>query len=153
MPNRCIALGFFDGVHIGHRKLIETAVSCGEGMLKTIFSFENHPLSLLSPEKTPPYLTSLQEKETIFRECGIDEVIFVPFDLDMARMTPEDFLNNGLVDELTDHETLLERLSVQAGVEDSRDLALIPFPDYVGAKILPQLKAKKNIDILLLEVL
>ena len=45
--------------------------------------------------------------------------------------TPEDFLNNGLVDELTDHETLLERLSVQAGVEDSRDLALIPFPDYV----------------------
>lgn len=55
----------------------------------------------------------------------------------LSLVLPEDFLSNGLVDELVDHETLLERVCTLSGVEDADDIKLIPFADYVAAKTVP----------------
>lgn len=96
-----VALGMFDGVHIGHQKLIRTAVQLArETDAKCVVcTFDRHPLSVLSPERAPEALLPQEENMKKFEQLGADFVLIREFTREFAGMCPEDYLEL-LVDEL-----------------------------------------------------
>lgn len=89
-----IALGSFDGIHLGHLKLIEKVVElakCGN-LESMIFTFKNHPLSVINKDVAPKLLMTNEKKKEIFKKSGIDIVNFATFDDDFMKICPEDFI-------------------------------------------------------------
>ena len=96
-----MALGFFDGIHNGHREVIKTAFQKAKerNILLSVMSFFPHPKTVLSNGKTDvDYLMPLSEKEKIFCELGIDTFYIVEFDREFASLSPEKFAAKYLVD-------------------------------------------------------
>jgi riboflavin kinase / FMN adenylyltransferase len=90
---RALALGTFDGVHIGHRRVIGVALreAAERGLRSTVVTFDRHPLTVIDPARQPRLLTSLDEKRRLIDEIGPDELVVLPFDRAMADMTPHAF--------------------------------------------------------------
>lgn len=90
---RVVAIGTFDGVHIGHQKIIGDAVSGARevGARSMVMTFSPHPLSVIAPEKCPPILTPLSVKADLIRELGVDELLVVPFTDQFSRLPAEEF--------------------------------------------------------------
>lgn len=82
---RGLAVGFFDGVHLGHRAILRNAAS--------VLTFRNHPLAVLAPERAPRLLMSVEERLSAIRACGVESVIALDFDKRLASMTAEEFLS------------------------------------------------------------
>ena len=93
-PRLTVALGMFDGVHIGHQSIIRRAVALARKVHGTsaVFTFSNHPLSVLSPEHMPPQIGTEALKEQQACELGVDLFVCIPFTRDFAQRTPEEFL-------------------------------------------------------------
>ena len=91
---RVVALGTFDGVHIGHRRLLETGrqLAAEEGAQLRVCTFDRHPLSVIRPGQPQELLTTLPEKLRLLAEAGAGEVRIWHFTQEMAAMPPEDFL-------------------------------------------------------------
>lgn len=91
---RVVALGTFDGVHLGHQTLLKTAKAYAKdhGIPLRVYTFDRHPLDVIAPEQAPKILTTLPEKMSKMCRLDVDEVQLVPFDRSMADMKPEDFL-------------------------------------------------------------
>ena len=89
-----VALGTFDGVHLGHRQLLkEGRRLCGDtGAVLRACTFDRHPLQILCPERAPALLTDLPQKARLMAEAGADEMVLIPFSRKTAEMAPEDFL-------------------------------------------------------------
>lgn len=89
-----VAVGTFDGVHIGHQTLISRAVSLARGadVPCVVFTFRNHPLSVLAPERVPPFLSSPEERRGVFASLGVNLVIEEPFTKELASLSAEEFL-------------------------------------------------------------
>lgn len=100
-----VALGMFDGVHIGHQKLIRTAVELAKQMdaLSIVCTFDRHPLSVLFPERAPEPLLTLDENLVKFEQLGADIVLVQPFTKEFAAMPPEEYI-----------ELLADKLCVKA---------------------------------------
>lgn len=94
MRKRVIALGFFDGVHVGHAALInkakERAQQCGA--LPALLTFDSHPASMITGKKTPLICSAEDRAETVRRFFGVDEIISVRFDDEMMHMPWESFV-------------------------------------------------------------
>ena len=90
-----IALGTFDGIHIAHRKLIEELQNKKEqyGYQSIVYTFINHPLSLLRPEMEPPQIMLLGERIVEFSKLGVDVLVLNCFDSFFSHQTPDDFLS------------------------------------------------------------
>lgn len=91
----CIALGTFDGVHIGHQKLIKEAVvlSKTKGMKSAVLTFNNHPLNIIKPEYNIKLITDNNTKIKIFQSLGVDYVFFLEFDKEFANIEPLSFID------------------------------------------------------------
>jgi riboflavin kinase/FMN adenylyltransferase len=89
---RRVAVGEFDGVHLGHRAVIEGS--------DTVLTFEPHPLAVTRPELAPKLLTSLELKVELLSEIGIEELVVIRFDDDFAHQTAEQFIDDVLVGRL-----------------------------------------------------
>lgn len=89
---RAVALGTFDGVHLGHRRVLEAAVAAGE--TSTAVTFEPHPRVALGYDVE--VLTSLERRLELLAEAGIDEALVVDFDLEVAQLGPEEFVERVL---------------------------------------------------------
>ncbi len=89
---RRVAVGEFDGVHLGHREVI-----VGND---TVLTFEPHPLQVVRPEAAPKLLTSLSVKRDLIAQLGVEELVVIPFDGRFAAQSPEDFLDQVLVEKL-----------------------------------------------------
>lgn len=91
-PN-VVALGMFDGVHRGHRRLLEAAVSLakGRGAASVAMTFDRHPEVVLRGGAGPSLLTTNEEKAAFMDEMGLDAVFFCPFDEVLSRMPPKVF--------------------------------------------------------------
>lgn len=89
-----VALGMFDGVHIGHQRLIRTAAALARQMdaESIVCTFDRHPLSVLFPEKAPEPLLSPEENLKKFEILGADIALVKPFTKDFAAMLPEDYV-------------------------------------------------------------
>jgi riboflavin kinase / FMN adenylyltransferase len=87
---RSVAVGTFDGVHLGHRAVIEGADS--------VLTFEPHPVSVVSPEHTPRLLTPLARKAELVASLGVRELIVIPFDAEFAKHSASEFIDQVLVE-------------------------------------------------------
>lgn len=90
----CVALGYFDGIHLGHQAILRQAVACGERSL--LFTFRNHPLSVLRPEQAPQLLTPFEEKVPLVAAQGVQWLVWREFDVPFSRMTPRQFVHQVL---------------------------------------------------------
>ncbi len=86
------AMGFFDGVHRGHRRVVESADT--PGALRGVLTFDAHPLSLLAPESQPRLLTPhAGHKAALLQALGVDILLQLPFTAELAAMPPQVFLD------------------------------------------------------------
>ena len=93
-PGCVVALGTFDGVHLGHAKLIEKTVALARAarLPAVALTFDRHPLSLIRPDAVPPPLTSRGEKARLLAALGLDVLVEEAFTAEFAAQTPEDYL-------------------------------------------------------------
>lgn len=91
-----LAAGFFDGIHKGHRKVLEAARDKAEecGGSVWVLTFAVHPLKVLNPRKMPPLITSREHKLKILDEMKIDGCILYPFKKSTANLSAQDFLHS-----------------------------------------------------------
>jgi riboflavin kinase/FMN adenylyltransferase len=89
---RAVALGTFDGVHLGHRRVIETALEAGPE--PTVVTFDPHPRSALG--NRVELLTTLERRLELLDELGVQAVLVVEFTLELARLEPEEFVEQVL---------------------------------------------------------
>jgi riboflavin kinase/FMN adenylyltransferase len=90
--SRRLAVGEFDGVHIGHREVIRDADS--------VLTFEPHPRTVVAPESAPKLLTTLEQKADLIAALGIEELIVIPFDGSFAAQSPQAFIDHELIGRL-----------------------------------------------------
>lgn len=86
-----LALGMFDGVHIGHQVLLERAkvLAKRSNVPLVACTFTDHPLSLIAPDKCPPMLSTPEERASVLEEMGVDLLFAQPFTEEMRQMPPE----------------------------------------------------------------
>jgi riboflavin kinase/FMN adenylyltransferase len=89
---RRVAVGVFDGVHLGHREVIRGS--------DTVLTFDPHPLEVIRPEAAPRLLTSLEAKAELIGELGVQELVVIPFDQQFAAESPQQFIDEVLVGSL-----------------------------------------------------
>jgi riboflavin kinase/FMN adenylyltransferase len=89
---RRVAVGEFDGVHLGHQEVIRGS--------DTVLTFEPHPLQVVRPEAAPRLLTSFDVKAELIAALGVEELVVIPFDQKFAAQTPQEFIDQVLVDSL-----------------------------------------------------
>ena len=97
-----VALGVFDGLHRGHRKLVERAVGSARelGASPVLVTFDPHPVEVVRPGTHPLVLTPLERRAELAQEFGVEAVFALPFDREMASWDPEEFVDRVLVDGL-----------------------------------------------------
>ena len=93
-----VAIGNFDGVHLGHRALLERAgaLAGGRGAAAGVLTFEPHPVRVLRPQLAPPLLTSLPRKLELLAAAGVEVVVVQPFDLAYAATPAAVFVERDL---------------------------------------------------------
>jgi riboflavin kinase / FMN adenylyltransferase len=84
-----VAVGTFDGVHLGHREVIKGADS--------VLTFDPHPVSVVAPQHTPKLLTTLARKSELIASLGVQELIVIPFDAAFAARSAQEFIDDVLV--------------------------------------------------------
>jgi len=101
-PPAAVALGVFDGVHLGHRAILGLAVShaSAAGMQSIACTFDPHPLEVLQPGRAPLPITTLDERLALIEGCGLDLAVVLPFTRELASMEPEAFVTDVLVTRL-----------------------------------------------------
>jgi riboflavin kinase/FMN adenylyltransferase len=97
---RAVAIGTFDGVHIGHQAVIGRAVRVARerGLVSAVLTFDRHPMEVVAPRRVPRLLTSLTDKVQLIGELGPDEVVLLSFDAELAALPAEDFCTRLLGD-------------------------------------------------------
>ncbi len=93
-----VAIGFFDGLHRGHREIVKTLLRLRRpGYRAAVVTFRNHPATYLRPDRVPPLITTLEERVNLLAATGIDELFLTPFDERIAHMDARDFLRDALL--------------------------------------------------------
>ena len=97
-----VALGNFDGVHLGHQEVLRRALEEGRrrGMRVVAATFQPHPRAVLGAGDPPKLLTPIGLRREVLRRYGADEVVEIPFDLELSRKSPEQFVRDVLVGEM-----------------------------------------------------
>jgi riboflavin kinase / FMN adenylyltransferase len=125
---RHVAVGEFDGVHLGHREVIDGA--------DTVLTFEPHPRAVVAPDAAPKLLTSLDIKTDLIAGLGVRELVVIPFDRSFAAQTPQEFIDSVLVEQLQ-----AERVSVgenfRFGHKAKGDADLLRRQDAFEARVVP----------------
>jgi len=97
-----LTIGNFDGVHLAHLKLLESVVGVARarGAAAAAITFEPHPIKFLSPAHAPKLLTPLSRKAGLVARSGIDLLVVLPFNRELAHLSPLEFVRNILVQPL-----------------------------------------------------
>jgi riboflavin kinase/FMN adenylyltransferase len=94
-----IAIGNFDGVHLGHRALIARAreLAAANDALTVVLTFDPHPSALLAPARAPRLLTSIERRIELLAEAGVDAVVVEPFTHELAGIAPNAFVDDVVI--------------------------------------------------------
>jgi riboflavin kinase/FMN adenylyltransferase len=101
IPPLAMALGYFDGVHLGHQKVIHEAKKMAEirGLSSAVMTFDPHPSVVLGKgQKHVQYITPIAEKEIVIEELGIDFLFIVHFTAEFANLLPQEFIDQYVID-------------------------------------------------------
>jgi riboflavin kinase / FMN adenylyltransferase len=133
---RRVAVGEFDGVHLGHREVIAGS--------DTVLTFEPHPLAVVRPEAAPRLLTSLDAKAELIAGLGVQELVLIPFDERFAAQTPQEFIDHVLVERLcATHVSVGENF--RFGHAAKGDPELLAADDRFETRIVPLLEVDDEI--------
>ncbi|SHG56685.1 riboflavin kinase / FMN adenylyltransferase [Thermosyntropha lipolytica DSM 11003] len=104
-----LALGNFDGVHVGHQKLIRTMIEKAheEGGIAAAFIFDPHPAKIINPLKAPKLLLSAQKKAEFLANMGLDLLIYNSFTEEISKWEPEDFVRKVIVERIKAREVFV----------------------------------------------
>ena len=102
LTSSVVTLGNFDGVHLGHRELFRSLVKTARQLNcpSIVYTFNPHPLKFLAPEKAPLLLNTPAEKQRLIAASHVDYLIETPFTTDFAKMSPEIFVTDILLEKL-----------------------------------------------------
>jgi riboflavin kinase/FMN adenylyltransferase len=89
---RQVAIGTFDGVHVGHREVIDRS--------DTVLTFEPHPLQVIHPEAAPKLIMPFEIKRDVIEGLGVEELVVIPFDREFSTIPPEEFCSRILIETL-----------------------------------------------------
>src|SRR5690606_17479405 len=94
-----VTIGKFDGVHMGHRAVIDALkqMADAQNLVSTVVTFDRNPLSLLRPERCPEPLVSNKQKLELLENAGVDATLMLTFDERLREETPEEFVSSVLV--------------------------------------------------------
>jgi len=89
-----VTIGNFDGVHAGHQQLFQEVVRAAREMnaRPTVLTFDPHPARVVAPHRAPRLLTSIEERCELMGRSGIEQVLLLPFDAEISRLSPEEFV-------------------------------------------------------------
>lgn len=95
----CVTIGNFDGVHVGHRVLIQTMLdkARAHGMPGVVVTFWPHPLTVLAGRHAPPQITGQAERRRLLRDLGVDILLEMPFTRELATLSPAEFVDTVLM--------------------------------------------------------
>jgi riboflavin kinase / FMN adenylyltransferase len=101
-PN-AVALGNFDGIHLGHRQVIEPVLAAREAavlrLYATVVSFSPHPRAFFSGQSLP-LLSPFEERAALLEQTGVDQLVILPFDRALAGLTPQEFVEEIILTQL-----------------------------------------------------
>ncbi len=145
--NTAVTLGKFDGLHLGHKQLIDLAISYKkQGLTAVMFSFLLHPGNLFSDKEFELIYTE-EEKLVKLNRCGIDVLVSYPFTEETRSMDPEDFIKDILVDKL-DAKIIIVGNDFRFGFKRRGDVAFLKeYEATYGYKVIAceKLKWKKDV--------
>lgn len=97
-----VAIGVFDGVHAGHRAIVERACSAAakDGARVVVISFDPHPNAVVRPDQTPLMLTTVDQRAALLDALGVDALLALPFTRGLSQLTAEEFVEQVLVSRL-----------------------------------------------------
>jgi len=97
-----LAIGNFDGIHLGHQEILQQATNRAvkSGAVATALTFEPPPLKVLRPEAAPKRLSTNEQRLEWFRAVGVEAAVVMPFTLGLSKLSPQDFVEKILVNEL-----------------------------------------------------
>jgi riboflavin kinase/FMN adenylyltransferase len=104
-----LTIGNFDGVHAAHRRILRRVkeVAIARGLKASALTFDPHPTKVVAPARAPRLMSSPEQRCTLMREEGIEQVLIMPFDRHVAHLTPEQFVEQVLVRKLGVRAVLL----------------------------------------------
>src|SRR5436305_700852 len=104
-----VTIGNFDGVEIGHREILRRVTEIGRqrGLLPTVLTFDPQPARVLAPERAPRMIMTLDQRLRCFEKMGIEATLVLPFSLEFARLTPEEFVDRVLAQSLRARSVLV----------------------------------------------
>src|SRR4051812_497360 len=112
---RRVAIGTFDGVHLGHRAVIAGA--------DTVLTFDPHPLSVIRPDALPKLLNPFPVKRDLIAGLGVDELVVIPFDRDFSTKTADQFIEEVLIGRLqADQVSIGENFRFGKGAKGDAEL-------------------------------
>jgi riboflavin kinase / FMN adenylyltransferase len=99
LPAPVLTIGNFDGVHLGHQAIFRTLCQrAGQiGGTSVVLTFDPHPLKILAPERCPPLITPTPKKLALMQACNLDLVVCLPFNRQLANLTPVAFVEEILL--------------------------------------------------------
>ena len=125
---RNVAIGTFDGVHLGHQAVIEGA--------DTVLTFDPHPLEVLHPAATPKLIMPFNVKRDVIDGLGVEELVVIPFDEEFAKRSAEEFIERVLIEKLS-----AERVSVgenfRFGAKAKGDAEMLKARPEFQARVVP----------------
>ncbi len=125
LPGTVVTIGVFDGVHRGHRRLLDRTVArSGSDGAAVAITFDPHPLAVLRPDLAPLLLTSLDQRLALFASVGLDAVLVLEFTADLAAESAERFTSRVLAATLNARHVVVGR-NFRFGHRASGDAALL----------------------------
>lgn len=128
---RQVAVGTFDGVHLGHREVIRGSDS--------VLTFDPHPSAIVAPQHTPRLLTSLEVKADVIAALGVEELIVIPFDREFASRSAQEFIDSVLVEALQATQVSVGE-NFRFGHKAQGDAALLSAETRFSTRVLPLLE-------------
>lgn len=133
-----VAIGVFDGVHLGHQELLRRTIDTARDMrLKpAVLTFDPHPAAVVAPGREPRLLTTVEERCRLIRAQGIDQILVLAFDKDIAAMTPELFAQDFLRAKL-DAQAVIVGEDFSFGCNRSGSIATLSELGFVTRSLTP----------------
>jgi riboflavin kinase/FMN adenylyltransferase len=128
-----LTIGNFDGVHVGHREIMRRTVELARvnGWKAAALTFDPHPLQVVAPERAPKLMTTAAQRCEILGDLGMDEVLVLPFDESVARISPDAFVREIVAGKLGARAVLVGK-DFRFGHKHAGDTALL---ERMGAEL------------------